>query len=65
MDAELRELDEKIRKLADLCQRLRSENLQLRQELAAARNDNKHLADRMGLARTRIEGLIARFPADT
>ena len=62
MDAELRALEEKIRNLAQLCQRLRVENGELRQHLAAASNDNKHLAEKINAARTRLETLISHIP---
>lgn len=64
MEAEFRALEEKIRQLAGLCARLRTENGRLRQELAAAVNDNRQLADRMQGARARIETLLEKIPTD-
>lgn len=62
MDAELRTLEEKIRHLAELCQRLRVENNQLRQQLATATNDNKHLSEKINVARVRLETLMSHIP---
>ena len=43
MDAEIRSLEEKINQFVALCQRLRADNHQLRQQLASAQSENKHL----------------------
>lgn len=62
MDAELNSLDEKIAQLAKLCQKLRGDNTQLRQELASAQTENKRLAEKVNTARTRIESLLNQIP---
>jgi cell division protein ZapB len=62
MEAELQALEEKINQLAALCQRLRAENIQLRQDLAASIDENKRLADKISLATSRLEGVLARIP---
>jgi cell division protein ZapB len=62
MDAELKTLDEKIRQLVELCQRLRTQNSELRQKLAASQNENKRLGDKIGTARARLEGLLEKIP---
>lgn len=64
MDAELRSLEEKINQFVQLCQRLRAENNQLRQELAAAFNENKRLAEKINAARTRLEALLTQIPGN-
>ena len=64
MEADLKALEEKLTQLVALCQLLRSENLQLRQELVQAQDDNKQLKDNMALASTRLEALIGRLPQD-
>lgn len=64
MDAELRSLEEKIGHFVQLCQRLRAENNQLRQQLAAAFNENKHLTDKIDAARTRLEALLSQIPGN-
>ena len=62
MDAELNSLDEKIAQLAKLCQKLRGDNTQLRQQLASAQTENKRLAEKVNTARTRIESLLNQIP---
>ena len=44
MESELSALEEKIDQFVRLCQQLRSENIQLRQQLASAISENKHQA---------------------
>lgn len=62
MDAEITALEEKINQLVQLCGRLRAENKQLRQQAATAFNDNKHLADKISVAKDRLESLLSRIP---
>jgi cell division protein ZapB len=64
MEADLKALEEKLAQLIALCQLLRSENLELRQDLAQAQDDTKQLKDNMALASTRLEALIERLPQD-
>lgn len=64
MEAELNTLDEKISQLVQVCHRLRADNNELRQQLVAALNQNKHLTEKIESARTRLEGLLSRIPAD-
>ena len=60
--AELNSLEAKVAQLVAICERLRAENIALRQELAAARNDAKRLNDKIDGARVKVEQLIARLP---
>jgi cell division protein ZapB len=62
MDAELRSLEDKVNQVATLCQRLRTDNHDLRQQLATALNDNKQLAEKIGVASTRLESLLTQIP---
>jgi cell division protein ZapB len=64
MEAELDSLDEKINQLVQLCHRLRKDNHELRQQLAAAQNESKHLTDKIESARARLENLLTRLPED-
>jgi len=64
MEAELKTLDEKITQLVQVCHRLRADNNDLRQQLVAALNQNKHLTEKIESARTRLEGLLSQIPAD-
>ena len=62
MEAEFNSLESKVAQFVSLCERLRAENQQLRQQLAAARSDAKRLNDKIDGARARLEGLISRLP---
>lgn len=62
MEAELKSLEQKIHQCVELCQRLRSDNHQLRQQLASALSDNRRLQERMNDAAGRLEELLARIP---
>ena len=62
MDAEILALEERIRQAVDLCQRLRSENRELRLRVAQLQNENRQLADKITSARERLEGLLEQIP---
>jgi cell division protein ZapB len=62
MDAELNALEEKTKRLINLCQAMQRENQELRQQLAGALAEKKQLAEKMGAARTRLETLLTRIP---
>ena len=62
VEAEFKSLEDKVAQFVSLCERLRAENLELRQQLAAARSDAKRLHEKIDGARTRIEGLIEKLP---
>ena len=47
MQAELKSLEEKVTQIARMCQQLRAENIQLRQQLATAQNQGKLLGDKI------------------
>ena len=64
MEAELDSLDDKINQLVQLCQRLRRDNHELRQQLAAATNESKQLSEKIESARVRLESLLNRLPED-
>lgn len=64
MDAELLALDERIGQLIALADRLRSENGDLRQQLASMRHENSQLRDKVEAARGRLEDLLSRIPED-
>lgn len=65
MDVDLKALEDKLKQLIGLCQTLRHENLELRQELAQAQDDAKQLRDNMTQASTRLEALLQRLPEET
>lgn len=62
MEAELSTLDQKITQLVQLCHRLRTDNSELRQQLAAAQNQTKQLTEKIEAARQRLESLLSRIP---
>jgi cell division protein ZapB len=63
MDADLKSLESKIAQFVELCQRLRADNQQLRQQLASAVSHGKRLEDKVNTATTRLETLLAQMPA--
>jgi len=62
MESELSALEDRIRRAADLCQRLRAENNDLRQRIAQLQSENKHLSEKILGARDRLEGLLRQIP---
>lgn len=63
MDKELDALAHKIQLVSELCQRLRRENQNLRQELAASQQTVRQLSAKLDAARARVESLIDSLPA--
>ena len=64
MDAQLKSLEDKVNQFVTLCQRLRADNQQLRQQLASAQNENKQLSDKIGAAKIRLETLLSHIPEE-
>ncbi len=64
METELKSLEQKLNQFVELCQRLRTDNQQLRQELAAALSENKQLAEKIGTASDRLESLLHLLPEE-
>ena len=62
MESDFNSLEAKVAQFVTICERLRAENVELRQQLAAARNDAKRLHDKIDGAKARLEGLISRLP---
>jgi cell division protein ZapB len=62
VEAEFNSLEAKVEQFVELCERLRAENSELRQQLAAAQNDAKRLNEKIDGAKTRLEGLLNRLP---
>ena len=62
MEAEFASLEAKVAQFVGLCEQLRGENLELRQQLAAAQQESHRLSDRIDAAKARLEQLIARLP---
>jgi cell division protein ZapB len=64
MEAELKSLEQKINQFVELCQRLRGDNQQLRQQLAAALNESRQLEEKISNATSRLENLLNQIPED-
>lgn len=62
VEAELNSLEQKVAQFVGACERLRAENIVLRQELASARNDAKRLNEKIEGARAKVEQLLTRLP---
>jgi cell division protein ZapB len=62
VEAEFNSLESKVEQFVELCERLRAENSELRQELASARSDAKKLNEKIDGAKSRLEGLLNRIP---
>ena len=65
MQSELDALDQKLAQLVQLAQRLRAENLQLRQHVAAAVNEQRKNQDKLNQAAQRIEKILEHLPAES
>jgi len=64
MDAELKALEERIGLLVSLAERLRTENGDLRRQVATAHTENHQLQEKVDAARDRLESLLERIPQD-
>ena len=64
VESELKSLEAKLGQFIELCQRLRADNLQLRQELASAVDQSKRLEEKINSATTRLESLLSQMPAE-
>ena len=62
MESELKALEEKVSQLVGLSRQMRTENLELRQELAQAQDEVRQLKENMALASERLEVLIESLP---
>lgn len=64
MDSELDALDQKLAQLVQLTQRLRAENMQLRQQVASALSQQRKSQDKVNEAAQRLEKLLSQLPED-
>ena len=62
MEAEFNSLEAKVAQFVALCERLRTESIQLRQDLLSARNDAKRLNEKIDGAKDKLERLVSRLP---
>jgi len=64
MEAELKSLEGKLVQFVELCQKLRADNQDLRQQLASAVNESKRLEEKINSATSRLESLLSQMPAE-
>ena len=64
MQVELDTLENKLAQLVQLTQRLRAENMRLRQELAQALSQGRLYHDQIENASSRLQQLLAQLPED-
>jgi cell division protein ZapB len=64
MEAELKSLEGKIDQLIEVSQKLRSDNQQLRQQLASALDQKRRMEEKIAAATTRLEALLDQIPAE-
>lgn len=62
MDSEFNALDAKVGQFVSLCERLREENVVLRQQLASAEKDGKRLNEKIDTAKAKLAQLLSRLP---
>ena len=62
MNAEFDTLDGKIDQFLQLCQRLKSENKELRLQLVSSQDNVKRLEDKVDTAKTRLDALLRQIP---
>jgi cell division protein ZapB len=64
MESELKSLEQKLTQFVELCQRLRNDNHELRQQLASALSENKQLTEKIDTASDRLETLLEQLPEE-
>lgn len=62
MEQELVDFETRLNHFVQLFQRLRSENNELRQQIALRTDDARRLEERLEEARSRIEALLRQIP---
>jgi len=63
VDSEFNTLEAKVAQFVSLCERLREENVVLRQQLASAENDSKRLNEKIDTAKAKLARLLSRLPS--
>lgn len=64
MEADLKALEAKLAQLIGLCQQLRGENMELRQDLAQAQDELRLVRESMAQAGDRLEALLETLPGE-
>ena len=62
MEQDFQRFEDRLNHFVTLFHRLRSENTELRQNIASKSDEVKRLSERLDQAKTRIEALIAQLP---
>lgn len=62
VENEFSALESKVTQVVTLCERLREENVSLREQLVSAQDDAKRLNVKIDGAKTKLEQLISRIP---
>ena len=62
VQGELNSLEDKVAQVVGLCERLRAENTDLRQQLAEAQSDARRLSEKIEGAKAKVEHLLSRLP---
>ncbi len=62
MEKHLQALETKLTQLITISGKLRTENQQLRQDLAHEQSNSRQLGDKMDAAKARLEKLLANLP---
>jgi uncharacterized protein (TIGR02449 family) len=61
---ELESFEQKLTQLVDMHQQSRAENRELRNRVTQLESENRALTEKMSTARSKLESLIDRIPAD-
>lgn len=64
MEKEFQDFESKLNHFVQLFQRLRSENNELRQQLAVKTDEARRLEEKLEQARERVEGLLKQLPEE-
>lgn len=64
MSTPLASLEQKVEQIVALCETLRAENHRLRDHVGALEGEKQALAERITVARTRLEGLMDKLPQE-
>lgn len=65
MDDDLQTLEDTLEQFIALCQRLKTENMHLRQELAQAQSSARQLKENMLVASDRLQSIMQKLPEES
>jgi cell division protein ZapB len=64
VDTDISSLEAKVERVVAFCDALREENHALRERVAGLESEKQMLAERMTTARTRLETIMDKLPAE-